>query len=613
MSSSLRPLSLVVLSLVACAAPLRADDDLLRLPMRDVVLRASTDLSEVERFHHLRSSSTRLDRLDALDADWAERIAARPAEAEHAARVDHALLTEHLRFRLSQRARERTRLEEQSALMPFAEELVGLEQDRWILADVDPRDVAGRLDALADDVDALRERVTAVPGDSGDDGDDGDDVDDVDDDPTDTDDGAPTDASTDADDSADDAPLPVSDVTARRVASRLGELRRALRTWHEHHAAYRPDFAWWTQQPFERLDRALGDYAGTLRGDIAGIQDEPDDPLIGDPIGREALLDALRHEAIPYTPEELLALGEAQLQWCEAELARAAEELGFGDDTAAALAHVKASHVDPGEQDRLVQRFGNEAMALMDARDLVTIPPLCRELWRIDMLSADSQRVLPYAAYGGQNVLVAYPTRDMDHDAKLQSLRGNNEHFTRIVTPHELVPGHHLQGFMAARHATHRRPFSTPFYGEGWALYWELRLWELGWARSPEDRIGMLFWRMHRAARIVVSLGFHLGRMTPDEMIDLLVERVGHEQDGATSEVRRYVGDGYGPLYQCAYLVGGLQFRALHRELVEQGDWTERAYHDAILRQGSMPVAMIRAALTGGDPNTAGEWRFLEE
>jgi uncharacterized protein (DUF885 family) len=109
------------------------------------------------------------------------------------------------------------------------------------------------------------------------------------------------------------------------------------------------------------------------------------------------------------------------------------------------------------------------------------------------MIGREEQRTYPYAAYGGQDMLVAYPTADMDIETRLMTMRGNNVHFSRIVVPHELIPGHHLQGYVAARANTHRREFSTPFLGEGWALYWELRLWDLGYPRGPEDRVGMLF------------------------------------------------------------------------------------------------------------------------
>ena len=62
-------------------------------------------------------------------------------------------------------------------------------------------------------------------------------------------------------------------------------------------------------------------------------------------------------------------------------------------------------------------------------------------------------------------------------------------------------------------------------------------LWKRGFPQTPENKIGMLFWRMHRAARIIVSLKFHLNEMKPSEMVDFLVERVGHEKFGATAGV----------------------------------------------------------------------------
>ena len=106
--------------------------------------------------------------------------------------------------------------------------------------------------------------------------------------------------------------------------------------------------------------------------------------------------------------------------------------------------------------------------------------------------------------------------------------------------------------------------FSTPFWTEGGALYWELLFWDLKFPKTPENKIGMLFWRMHRCARIIFSLNFHLEKMTPQQCIDFLVERVGHERDNATAEVRRSFDGSYGPLYQIAYLIGGLQIYSLH-------------------------------------------------
>jgi uncharacterized protein (DUF885 family) len=229
------------------------------------------------------------------------------------------------------------------------------------------------------------------------------------------------------------------------------------------------------------------------------------------------------------------------------------------------------------------------------------------------MLSPEAQRVNPFFL-GGETIQVSFPTDAMAHEHKLQSLRSNNEHFCRATVHHELIPGHWLQQHMQARHRTWRRPFSTPFWIEGWALYWEMRLYDLGLAPTPADKVGMLYWRKHRCARIVFSLNFHLGRWPAPQCVDYLVERVGHERAAAEAEVRRSVGGAYGPLYQAAYMLGGLQFRALHGELVRSGALTERQFHDAVLQQGSMPVALVRAALRAElpPPGDLPDWRFAD-
>ncbi len=189
----------------------------------------------------------------------------------------------------------------------------------------------------------------------------------------------------------------------------------------------------------------------------------------------------------------------------------------------------------------------------------------------------------------------------MSIEDKLMSVKSNNIHFSRATVHHELIPGHHLQVFYNRRFNTHRRPFGTPFWTEGWALYWEMLLWDKGFPRSPEDRVGMLFWRMHRCARIEFSLKFHLGQMTPDEAVNFLVDRVGHERFSASGEVRRSFAGNYSPLYQAAYMLGGLQLRALHKEVVETGKMTDCEFHDRILMAGGMPIEMVRVLLTNPD------------
>jgi uncharacterized protein (DUF885 family) len=529
--------------------------------LESLLRRFQTDESGLERFYDLPFSEHRRTRRRTLWREIRARLDALDWEKlDTAARIDALLLSGHLTHQEAQEKLAERREAELAPLLPFARAVTRLEEERGRVEKPDPERWASQLEEVVGQIKSVRAEKRAI-----------------------------------------------SPSLAQRTARAIDDLQTTLTRWFRHYDGFHPLVSWWCRKPVEEVQRELSSYGRYLREDVAGIRGRDDDPLIGDPIGREALLADLAHERIPYSPEELVAIAEKEFVWCEAELKKATKELGLGEDSKAALARVKRKTTAPGEQDQLVAAQAREAIAFLKKHDLVTIEPLCEETWRVEMLDRDGQKTLPFAAYGGQKMLVAYPLESMDDATKRMSLRANNEHFTRIVTPHELIPGHHLQGYMAERYRNYRRPFSTPFLVEGWALYWEMTLWDRGWARGPEDRIGMLFWRMHRCARIIVSLGFHLGTMTPEQMIDFLVERVGHERFSATSEVRRFVGDGYSPLYQCAYMIGGLQLRALQKEQKVP----LKAFHDAVLREGPIPIDLIRYAVKGEKPaRDTAPWKF---
>ena len=376
----------------------------------------------------------------------------------------------------------------------------------------------------------------------------------------------------------------------------LDDLTGTLRDWNRFYSGYDPLFSWWTADPYRKVSAAMPRYAAAIREVVVGQKPGEEEPIIGDPIGAEGLAQDLRAEMIAYTPQDLIALAEREFAWIETEEKKAAREMGFGDDWRAALEKVKEAYVPPGEQPELVRRLAREAVTFITAKDLVTVPPLADEIWRMEMMSPRQQLVSPFFL-GGEIIQVSYPTDSMAHDDKLMSMRGNNPHFSMATVHHELIPGHHLQGYMTARYNAHRNLFGTPFWTEGWSLYWEMLLWDLGFPTTPQDRMGMLFWRSHRLARIIFSLKVHLGQMTPQEAVDFLVTRVGHERANAAAEVRRSFNGTYSPLYQAGYMIGGLQIRALHHELVDSGRMTNREFHDAILQGGRMPIEMVRARL----------------
>ncbi len=402
---------------------------------------------------------------------------------------------------------------------------------------------------------------------------------------------------------------------AIRAAETAKGLQAALESVFKFYNGYDPQFTWWMPQPFRVLDSSLGEYARILKskGAMNAAQKDDGSGIIGNPIGREEMIRQLQYEMIPYSPEEIIEIANKEFAWCDKEMLKASTAMGFGNNWKAALEKVKNSYVPEGKQPEMILRLYNESVDFIKQHDLVTIPPLAEETWRMSMMSPQRQLVSPFFL-GGEEILISYPTNTMDEDAKLMSMRGNNPHFSRATVHHELIAGHHLQGFMNDRYKAYRN-FFTPFWTEGWSLYWEFILWDMNFPQSPEDKVGMLFWRMHRCARIIFSLNYHLGNWTPQQCINFLVDRVGHERANAEGEVRRSFTGGYGPLYQIAYMLGGQQFYSLKKELVDSKKMTYRQFHDAILRENNMPVEMVRAILTNQhlSKDFSTQWKFYNK
>ncbi|HNV84154.1 MAG TPA: DUF885 family protein [Arenimonas sp.] len=552
------------------SAPRPADIPASTQQLALMIHRFNADLSSVEHTHDITGSPKREAALRSLYNSWLQSIGTLDyASLQLEDQVDYALFKRELNYRLKQLDFNRKRFDQAATLLPQADSLIALAEARRELVYADAKSSAQVLNQAQKAMEKIHAQLDGGNGKS-----------------------------------------PVSPIVAFRASKYLSSLRDDLKDWFTFYNGYDPNFTYWTKLPYESLDKEMESYSKFLRDKIAGASNP--ETIIGDPIGRDALMADLQHEMIPYTPEELIALAEKELSWCQNEMTKAAAEMGY-KDWRQALEAVKQQSPLPGEQPKLVVQLADEAIDYVTKNDLVTVPEIAKRDWRMTMLTPEYQLQAPFFL-GGEDVWVAYPTDGMPQDKKLMTLRGNNRYFSRAVVHHELIPGHHLQFFYNQRYQTQRQLFSTPFWTEGWSLYWEMQLYDRGFAKTPEEKIGMLFWRSHRAARILFSLSFHMGKMTPQQSIDLLVDRVGHERENAAAEVRRSFAGDYSPLYQTAYMLGGLQFRALHKELVESGKMTDREFHDAILMGGEMPVSVVRSRLKkqAPDKDLPAEWKFYD-
>ncbi|MHA4806625.1 DUF885 family protein [Flavitalea flava] len=539
--------------------------------VNNLMVKYTADHGSLERFYTLTGSPERRERLTWVAKEYLKKLEALPFDQLNGgARVDYILFSRLLQEQLHGLALE----EKESGIIgqwvPFADSIYAIERARRRGAAPDAEKLAGQLTRIGKEIQACRKKIET------------------------------------------DRTIPVA--LSKRAEGTIKGLQDGLKSVFEFYNGYDPLFTWWIPLPYKKLDSLLGEYADLFHAKArmgAPVKDDGSS-IAGNPIGREELLRRLDVQMIPYSPEELVSIANKEFAWCDKEMEMASRDMGFGENWKAALEKVKTTYVPPSRQPEAIMELYNESVDFLKKNDLLTIPPMAEETWRMIMMTPERQLINPFFT-GGEELSVSYPTSTMSQEDKLMSMRGNNPHFSRATVHHELIAGHLMQEFMCNRYKTYRH-FDNPFWGEGWALYWEMFLWDQHFPRSPEDRIGMLFWRMHRCARIIFSLNYHLGKWTPRQCIDFLVDRVGHERANAEGEVRRSFVGGYDPLYQIAYMIGGLQFYALKKELVDGGKMTVKQFHDAILQENMMPVEMVRAILTGQnlprDFHTS--WRFYK-
>ncbi|PNY25834.1 Uncharacterized protein TCAP_04205 [Tolypocladium capitatum] len=538
--------------------------------LADRIRRVQADLGDLNTFYHVSISPARHRRLHRFYSDELQSLFEVGFDAlNQQDRVDFILLRNFLRRCVNQLKAERHGYGGLEPLIPFADIVVSLCERRKNVEPMEAEFVAKQLDNITTMVSRVKQGVQ-------------------------------------------DDKIEASKTNAYKASKIISELRSHLAEFFGFYSSYDPMFDWWCATPWRAADCVLGEYLPLVQTKLAGMRADGTGDIVGEPIGREALLSEMEAEVLAYSPEELVQLANEQYRWCVQQMTTVSNELGYGNDWKRAMEYVKKRSVPPGEQPQLVLELAREGANFVRDHDLVTVPPLAEETYRMFMMSPEMQKVAPFFL-GGPSIRVAYPTAEMPHDLKKMVMRGNNRHFSRAAAFHELIPGHRLQLFMMERHRSHRRLFTTPFSVEGWAMYWELVFWQRGdFFVSPEDRIGTLFWRMNRCARITLSLLFHLGRVRPQECIDILVSSVGHERSTAEGEVRRWLNGDYAPLYQAAHMVGALQLANLRREVLAKGCCTEKEFNDKVLTCGAIPNELVRALVLETDlkPDYEAKWRF---
>jgi len=300
--------------------------------------------------------------------------------------------------------------------------------------------------------------------------------------------------------------------------------------------------------------------------------------------------------------DAILDLGEQKLaEEIEARRA-AAREIDPDADVNDVVARVKSDHA--ASFDAALEQYRDamrRARAYLIEKDLASVPGD----ERIDVIETPEylRNVIPFAAYfspaafdrDSKGIYIVTPSVHGDPNA----MREHNRASISNTSIHEAYPGHHLQLDAARRHPSLTRLLAdAPEFVEGWGMYSELMMREHGFDDGPEYRVMLHTDAIWRACRIILDVRLHRGEIGVDEAVDFMVEQTRFERDNARSEVEWYT---YRPTYPLSYLVGRtllLELRASEERRLG-ADFSIRAFHDTLLRNGSLPISFHRRLLAG--------------
>lgn len=324
-------------------------------------------------------------------------------------------------------------------------------------------------------------------------------------------------------------------------------------------------------------------------------------------IGAENFRAKLAHEEMVTIPlPDLLAKGEANLARDYEAFVATARRI---DPTKTPLAVMQGLSDDHPTAEGLlpsVRRSIDEARQFLLDRRIVTVPSEVRPI--IDETPpyarsgsfASMDTPGPYETKATEAFYYVTPVEaDWTKAHAEEHLRLYNPPVVAMINVHEAYPGHFLQFLYAPQFPTKTRKLT--FCGtnvEGWAHYTEQMMVDAGFGgNDPRFRLAQLQEALLRDCRYVVGIKLHTAGMTVAEGAKLFEEKAFQEPANAFEEARR---GAYNPTY-LYYTLGKLQIQELRDEVMRQRGWDLRQFHDAFVRQGGLPLPLVRQILLGED------------
>jgi hypothetical protein len=351
----------------------------------------------------------------------------------------------------------------------------------------------------------------------------------------------------------------------------------------------------------ERLNAATGEALQALKRFGTALRDdiEPSADPQSFAVGEEQFSRRLHYEhALEPGAPELWRYGLHLQEEVETQLAGLAAELG-SRSWRELVERLRDDAPDPGQLLEVYREELDRACRFVGERELLTVP---RAPVEVVPTPAFLVALVPFAAYEPPPIYLGdqtgrfYVTRPDGGSAEIRAAqrRGHCRYGIPSMVAHEAYPGHHLQLATAQELASEvRRHLWTPVMVEGWALYSEQLMAEMGYYSAPEARLFQLVNLLWRAVRVVLDVGLHTRGTTPVEAVDYMIAHLPIERTSAEAEVRRYCA---WPTYQLCYAVGRrelLRLRDAYRERAGPS-YSPRRFHDELLGYGGLPVSLAR-------------------
>ena len=323
---------------------------------------------------------------------------------------------------------------------------------------------------------------------------------------------------------------------------------------------------------------------------------------------------------IPESPAELLKFAKDEFNKIDAEMKQIAIEInqnrkdfdGKSNDWHAIIEEMKNNHPAESEIMDLTQEYFKNAKKAIAESGVFPLSPRIFDIQVQKYVEKKDQRDVPYAFYQGLGrkpdqhgkYMLALPGEDTPQDEREQKLRDLYKERLKIITVHECFPGHHLQiswGQNIQRSFLQSRLGYSTVYVEGWGLYSEQIMGELGFYDGLCGKLAMLKMRLWRCARVIIDISRHFFGMTEEEAVKLLTDEILLEKVNAQAEVRRYFNSPTQPL---SYLYGWREINRLRDRMILNTVMTGEEFslydfHKAFLDSPYMPVYLLWATMYG--------------